>query len=103
MINIVNIIDTKKCFEEIRKIRWKDGVVCPECGKCEIKKNGFNYQNIHKQHYKCKNCKKRFDDLTGTPFAKSKQSISVLMIFLYFMGLNLSNNQIAKELQFNNF
>ena len=38
MINIANIIDPKKCYEEIRRIRWKDGVICPNCGSCDVKK-----------------------------------------------------------------
>ena len=98
MINIANIIEPKKCYEEIKRIRWKDEVICPNCGNNEVKKSGFNFQNKHQQHYKCKACKKKFDDLTGTPFAKHNLSAPLMVIFLYFLGLNLSNNQIAKEL-----
>jgi len=98
MINIANIIDPKKCYEEIRKIRWKDGVSCPNCESCEVKKSGFKFENKYQQHYKCKMCKKKFDDLTGTAFSKHNLSASKMVIFLYFIGLNLSNNQIAKEL-----
>ena len=98
MINIENIIDPKKCYEEIRRIRWKDGISCPKCKSYRIKKSGFGFQNRLKQHYKCKDCQKKFDDLTGTPFAKHNLSTPLMLIFLYFLGLNLSNNQIAKEL-----
>ena len=98
MINIANIIDPKKCYEEIRRIRWKDGVICPNCESCDVKKSGFNFQNKYQQHYKCKRCKKKFDDLTGTVFAKHNLSVALMVIFLYFLGLNLSNNQIAQEL-----
>jgi len=98
MIKIDNIIDPKKCYEEIREIRWKDGVFCPRCGSYEIKKSGFNFQNKLKQHYKCKECQKKFDDLTGTPFSKHRLSAPKMLIFLYFLGLNLSNSQIAQEL-----
>ena len=98
MIDITNIIDQKKCYEEIRKIRWKDGVICPRCGSHDVKKNGFNFKKKLQQHYKCKTCGKKFDDLTGTPFAKHNLSAPLMIVFLYFLGLNLSNNQIAKEL-----
>ena len=98
MINITNIIDQKKCYEEIRKIRWEDGVYCPRCESFETKKSGFNFKNEYKQHYKCKTCKKKFDDLTGTPFVKHNLSAPLMVIFLYLLGLNLSNYQIAKEL-----
>ena len=40
----------------------------------------------------------RFDDLTGTIFAGHHQPLRVWVLVLYFMGLNLSNEQIAKEL-----
>ncbi len=38
------------------------------------------------------------DDLTGTVFAGHHQPLRVWILCLYFMGLNLSNSQIAKEL-----
>jgi transposase-like protein len=94
MINITKIIDPKECYKEIQRIRWENGVVCPKCESCEIIKNGVDL----KQYYKCKNCGKKFDDLTETVFAKHNISAPVMVIFLYFLGLNLSNNQIAQEL-----
>jgi hypothetical protein len=44
-------------------------------------------------------CNRSFDDLTGTVFAGHHQPLSVWMLCLYFMGLNLSNRQIAAELE----
>ncbi len=41
---------------------------------------------------------KRFDDLTGTIFMGHHQPLSVWLTFLYLMGLNVSNQQIAEEL-----
>ena len=98
MINIANIIDPKKCYEEIKKVRWKDSVIYPNCESCEVKKSGFNFENKYQQHYKCKTYQKKFDDLIGTVFAKHNLSTPLMVIFFYFLGLNLSNNQIAKEL-----
>src|SRR4051812_28192470 len=40
----------------------------------------------------------RFDDLTGTVLAGHHQPLRVWVLCLYFMGLNLSNWQIAQEL-----
>ena len=40
----------------------------------------------------------RFDDLTGTVLAGHHQPLRVWVLCLYFMGLNLSNRQIAREL-----
>ncbi len=43
-------------------------------------------------------CASRFDDLTGTVLAGHHQPLRVWVLCLYFMGLNLSNRQIAGEL-----
>ena len=43
-------------------------------------------------------CAGRFDDLTGTVLAGHHQPLRVWVLCLYFMGLNLSNRQIALEL-----
>lgn len=40
----------------------------------------------------------RFDDVTDTIFAGHHQPLKVWILCLYFMGLNLSNEQIAHEL-----
>ena len=59
---------------------------------------GFDDKEPARQRYKCKDCKKHFDDRTGTIFAGHHQPLKVWILCLYFMGLNLSNKQIAKEL-----
>ena len=55
----------------------------------------------HRQRYRCKDCGARFDDLTGTVLAGHHQPLRVWVLCLYFMGLNLLNQQIAKELKLN--
>ena len=46
-------------------------------------------------------CQARFDDLTDTIFAGHHQPLRIWILCLYFMGLNLSNQQIAGELDLN--
>ncbi|MGI4796747.1 MAG: transposase [Janthinobacterium lividum] len=50
------------------------------------------------QRYRCKGCGSRFDNLTGTVLAGHHQPLRVWVLCLFFMGLNLSNRQIALEL-----
>jgi len=64
-------------------------------------RRGFDEKESAKQRYECKDCGKRFDDLTGTIFSGHHQPLKVWILCLYFMGLNLSNDQIAKELDLN--
>ena len=54
-----------------------------------------------RQRYRCKSCQRRFDDLTLSVFSGHHQPLKVWMHCLYLMSLNLSNLQIAQELDLN--
>ena len=102
ILSIENLIDDKKCYETIRELRWREnGFKCPHCNAVEIIKRGKDEQNKHNQRYECNSCSKRFDDITGTIFSGRHQPLKIWILFLYFMGLNLSTSQIAKELNLN--
>ena len=98
MVNIQALIDDSKCFQTIRELRWPGGVLCPGCGSCVVAKDGHDHTQPEPQRYRCPGCRKRFDDLTATVFAGHHQPLRVWVLRLYFMGLNLSNEQIAQEL-----
>ncbi len=98
MVNIQALIDDSKCFQTIRELRWPGGVLCPGCGSCGVAKDGHDHTQPEPQRYRCPGCRKRFDDLTATVFAGHHQPLRVWVLCLYFMGLNLSNEQIAQEL-----
>jgi len=98
LLNIQDLIDEEKCYAVVRDLRWPDGVKCPQCGSGDIKKRGFHSQQAHRQRYECLGCERQFDDLTDTIFEGHHQPLRVWVLCLYFMGLNLSNQQIAAEL-----
>ena len=98
MINIRQLIDEAKCFEAIRDLRWPNGVRCPFCGADHVNKRGFHNTQVHRQRYACQVCRREFDDLSDTIFEGHHQPLQVWVLCLYFMGLNLSNEQIAAEL-----
>src|SRR5258708_38351745 len=98
MINIQHLIDDAKCYETVRNIRWPDGVRCPFCGSSEIMKRGHDERQGERQRYECKSCERQFDDLSETIFEGHHQPLRVWVLCLYCMGLNLSNQQIAAEL-----
>ena len=96
---ISELISNATCFEMIRENRWPDGLVrCPHCDSKHIKKNGHDTVQTDCQHYQCRNCDRYFDDLTNTVFGGHHQPLKVWVSCLYLMGLNVSNSQIAKEL-----
>lgn len=98
MLNIQHLIDDAKCFAVIRELRWPAGVCCPQCASRAINKRGFHTRQAHRQRYKCQSCGKQFDDLSGTIFEGHHLPLRVWVLCLYLMGLNLSNEQIAEEL-----
>src|SRR5215471_3611985 len=97
-VNIKNLIDDSQCYQTVRQLRWPDGIACPSCEATQIIKRGFDDTAPARQRYECHACHTRFDDLTGTTFAGHHQPLQVWILCLYFMGLNLSNEQIAQDL-----
>jgi transposase-like protein len=98
LVNLSALIDDAKCYELIRHHRWPNGVRCPSCCGATVIRHGHDDTQRHRQRYRCKDCGARFDDLTGTVLAGHHQPLRVWVLCLYFMGLNLSNRQIAREL-----
>lgn len=98
MVNIRDLIDDAKCFQTIREMRWPDPIICPHCSSEAVIKDGRDDTRPHRQRHLCHGCRKRFDDLTGTIFAGHHQPLRTRIVCLYFMGLDLSSSQIAKEL-----
>src|SRR3954465_470092 len=98
LIKLTNRLDEAKCYDVIRQLRWPDGVVCLHCRGTGVVRNGHDDRERHRQRYLCKTCRYRFDDLTGTVLAGHHQPVSTWILGSYFMGVNLSNHQIAHEL-----
>jgi transposase-like protein len=101
MIHMQSLMDDAKCFATVRDMRWPDGVRCPDGDSPEITKQGRDETQPERQRYQCKSCERRFDDLTDTIFAGHHQPLRIWILCSYLMGLNLSNTQIAQELDLN--
>ena len=101
LINITDLMDEDQCYDLIRETRWPEGRACAFCDSKAVIRRGFDEVERARQRYECKSCKRRFDDLTGTIFSGRHQSLKVWITCLYLMGLNLSGEQIAKELGLN--
>ena len=97
-LNLTHLIDDAKCYETVRQMRWKVGVYCPKCNSPSVIKRGKDETQPERQRYQCKHCGAHFDDLTDTIFAGHHQPLRMWLLCLYLMGLNLSNQQIAQEL-----
>src|SRR5277367_5356916 len=101
LVNLATLIDDARCYDFVRQLRWPQGVCCPACSATTMIRHGHDETQRYRQRYLCKACGVRFDDLTGTVLAGHHQPLRVWVLCLYFMGLNLSNRQIAGELSLN--
>jgi transposase-like protein len=101
MIALTTLLDATKCYEVLRGLRWPEGVMCPHCESSSVTKQGHDTTQPARQKYRCGDCERHFDDLTGTIFAGRHQALDVWIGCLYLMGLNQSNRQIAHELDLN--
>src|SRR5689334_9063346 len=98
LVNLPSSVDDARCFELVRQHRWPGGVRCPRCDSAEIAHDGRDDAQPHRRRHRCAACGARFDDLTGTVPAGRHRPLRLRVLRLYFMGLNLSNRQIAREL-----
>jgi len=106
MLKLHDLIDDAKCYQTVRQMRWPQGVVCPHCTSTQVAKRGRDETQPQRQRYKCGHCGRHFDDLSTiegfeTVFAGHHQPLRTWILCLYLMGLNLSNQQIAQELDLN--
>jgi transposase-like protein len=98
LVNLSSLLDDAKCYALVRQHRWPEGVRCPRCAGARVARDGRDEAQPHRQRYRCAACGTRFDDLTGTALAGHHRPLRVWVLCLYLMGLNLSNRQIAQEL-----
>ncbi len=101
LVNISGLLDEGKCFDLVRQMRWPQGVRCPKRGGGHVLRNGHDDKQQLRQRYVCRDCGARCDDLSHTVLAGHHQPLKVWISCLYLMGLNLLNQQIARELSLN--
>jgi transposase-like protein len=101
LVNLSSLIDDAKCYELVRRHRWPEGVRCPHCDSPSVARHGHDDTQRPRQRYRCKQCQYRCDDRSGTVLAGHHPPLRVWVLCRYFMGLNLSNRQIAHELDLN--
>lgn len=103
ILYLQDMLDDEKVYETVRELRWRDGKVkCPHCNSSKVVRKGFHNTEKARRRYRCQGkCCAQFDDLTETVFEGHHQPLEVWILCLYLMGLNLSNQQIGRELGLN--
>lgn len=81
---------------EFREHRFNGGQVCIHCGSLSVVKNG---KLGHKQRYKCKDCKKHFNNLSLSSLACTKLPLNKWMEYAKCMLLGLSIRKCAAHVE----
>lgn len=94
--NALNVVKNRKqTISKVVKFE-KSNTICPHCGSCMIVKNGHTKNGV--QTYKCKECNKRFNDLTNTIFSKTHLTYEQIEIFIQCFKDKISLRKTAKRM-----
>lgn len=68
-------LDERECVRILRRIRWPTSPVCPFCSSTLVTRSG-RHQRFFRR-YRCKNCRRLFNEKTGTIFHDSRLPLAV--------------------------
>ena len=93
---ILNIKEHSKGIVDLVIHNERTNVCCPRCESTNIKKNG-KYKN--RQLYKCKDCNKKFNELTNTPFHHTRLNYGQIETAYDCLVNKLSIRKSAKKIK----
>ena len=89
------LADENECRKLLHEIRWPDGIECPRCGHEFIWKLGRKDRYKHK----CRRCKYKFTETSGTIFEKTRTPISKWICAIGLFKVGISANQLKDEIR----
>ena len=92
------LFDVHTCYAYIHRLRWKDRPLqCPRCQSHKVGSWGDYYYRSGCQRYRCRDCKRTFNDLTGTLMHQSQRPLSYWILATFLLCLSCSSRRIARE------
>lgn len=92
---ITDLLDNAACVAWLEDNLHPDGFVCPHCGSAD--RRLFRQQGSFPA-YRCRACDGYFTLLTGTAFAKTRQTASALVLLIRGIAKGESTARLAREL-----
>jgi transposase-like protein len=93
------LFNAEQCQAYIHTLRWQGRLLqCPWCHSHTISPWGTYHYRPGLKRYRCKGCRRPFNDLTHTLLAQSKQSLSHWLLAMFLLCLSCSSRRIAREL-----
>ena len=95
------LFNAETCQSYIHTLRWKDRPLqCPRCQSHNVAPWGTYHYQPGLKRYRCKekDCKRTFNDLTGTLLDGSKRSVMHWILATFLLCLSCSSRRITREL-----
>ena len=92
---ITDLMDNQACIAWLQANLHPDGFVCPHCGSTN--RRLFREQGSFPA-YRCRACDGYYTLLTGTAFAKTRQSARALVLLIRGVSKGESTARLAREL-----
>jgi transposase-like protein len=93
------LFDVHTCYTYVHRLRWQDRPLqCPRCQSHEVGSWGDYHYRSGCQRYRCRDCKRTFNDLTGTLMHQSKRALPHWILATFLLCLSCSSRRIAREL-----
>jgi len=92
---ITELLDDSLCLLWLERHLHPDGFVCPDCRSANRR---LFRQQRHYDAYRCRDCDGYYTLLTGTAFAKTRQSPATLVLLLRGISKGDATAQLAREL-----
>jgi transposase-like protein len=91
---ITDLLDDDECLAWLERHLHPQGLVCPTCGSSD--RRLFRRQRI--PAYRCRACHAYYTVLSGTVFAKTRQSAATLVLLLRGVAKGESTARLSREL-----
>jgi len=92
---IDELLDETACLQWLERHLHPEGLHCPRCGSPE--RRVFR-PNAAFPAYRCKQCDRYYTPLTGTAFAKTRQTSQKLVLLLRGIATGETTARLAREL-----
>src|SRR5262245_56022644 len=94
-----DLFHTEPCHASIHALRWKDRPLqCPRCQSYAVGPWGDDHYRSGCKRYRCRDCTRTFNDLTGILVDRSKRSLAHWIVATCLLCLSCSSRRMAREL-----
>src|ERR671916_217684 len=93
------LFNAEQCQAYIHTLRWKDRLLqCPRCQSHHIGRWGTYHYRPGLKRYRCRGCRRTFNDLTHTLLAETRRSLAHWILATFLLCLSCSSRRMAREL-----